>query len=135
MANFRLEIVTPSGKIYSNDVEFVLVRTTEGDMGILANHSPFVAGLAVGEMIVREEKGKEIPYYVSGGFLEINSNKVIVLVDEAMLASEIDLENARKEAAFAEEKLKKLTEDKYIILTQKSLHEALVKVSIAEKLL
>ena len=56
MANFRLEIVTPSGKIYSNDVEFVLVRTTEGDMGILANHSPFVAGLAVGEMIVREEK-------------------------------------------------------------------------------
>ncbi|MCF2626411.1 ATP synthase F1 subunit epsilon [Fusobacterium perfoetens] len=135
MANFRLEIVTPSGKIYSNDVEFVLVRTTEGDMGILANHSPFVAGLAVGEMIVREEKGKEIPYYVSGGFLEINSNKVIVLVDEAMLASEIDLENARKEAAFAEEKLKKLTEDKNIILTQKSLHEALVKVSIAEKLL
>ena len=135
MANFRLEIVTPSGKIYSNDGEFVLVRTTEGDMGILANHSPFVAGLAVGEMIVREEKGKEIPYYVSGGFLEINSNKVIVLVDEAMLASEIDLENARKEAAFAEEKLKKLTEDKNIILTQKSLHEALVKVSIAEKLL
>lgn len=135
MANFRLEIVTPGGKIYSNDVEFVLVRTTEGDMGILANHSPFVAGLAVGEMIVREEKGKEIPYYVSGGFLEINSNKVIVLVDEAMLASEIDLENARKEAAFAEEKLKKLTEDKNIILTQKSLHEALVKVSIAEKLL
>ena len=45
------------------------------------------------------------------------------------------LENARKEAAFAEEKLKKLTEDKNIILTQKSLHEALVKVSIAEKLL
>ena len=135
MANFRLEIVTPSGKIYSNDVEFVLVRTTEGDIGILANHSPFVAGLAVGEMIVREEKGKEIPYYVSGGFLEINSNKVIVLVDEAMLASEIDLENVRKEAAFAEEKLKKLTEDKNIILTQKSLHEALVKVSIAEKLL
>ncbi|WP_300356490.1 ATP synthase F1 subunit epsilon [Fusobacterium sp.] len=135
MANFRLEIVTPTGKIYSKDVEFVLARTTEGDMGILANHSPFVAGLAVGEMIVREEKGKEIPYYVSEGFLEINSNKVIVLVDEAMLASEIDLEKAKKEAIFAEEKLKKLTEDKNFILTQKSLHEALVKVSIAEKLL
>lgn len=135
MANFKLEIVTPTGKIYSNEVEFVLVRTTEGDMGILANHSPFVASLAIGEMIVREEKGKEIPYYVSEGFIEINSNKVIVLVDEAMLASEIDLEKARKEAVFAEEKLKKLTEDKNFVLTQKSLHEALVKVSIAEKLL
>ena len=135
MANFKLEIVTPTGKIYSNEVEFVLVRTTEGDMGILANHSPFVASLAIGEMIVREEKGKEIPYYVSEGFIEINSNKVIVLVDEAMLASEIDLEKARKEAVFAEEKLKRLTEDKNFVLTQKSLHEALVKVSIAEKLL
>ena len=135
MANFTLEIVTPNGKIYSKEVEFVLVRTTEGDMGILANHAPFVAGLAVGEMNVREAKGKEVPYYVSGGFLEISSNKVIVLVDEAILASEIDLEKARKEAAFAEEKLKKLSEDKNLILTQKSLHEALVKVSIAEKLL
>lgn len=135
MANFRLEIVTPKGKLYSNDVEFVLARTTEGDMGILANHAPFVAGLTVGEMVVRETKGKEIPYYVSGGFLEINSNKVIVLVDEAMLASEIDLEKAKKEVALAEEKLKKLSEDKNLILTQKTLHEALVKVSIAEKLL
>lgn len=135
MANFRLEIVTPKGKLYSNDVEFVLARTTEGDMGILANHAPFVAGLTVGEMVVREAKGKEIPYYVSGGFLEINSNKVIVLVDEAMLASEIDLEKAKKEVALAEEKLKKLSEDKNLILTQKTLHEALVKVSIAEKLL
>lgn len=135
MANFRLEIVTPKGKLYSNDAEFVLARTTEGDMGILANHAPFVAGLTVGEMVVREAKGKEIPYYVSGGFLEINSNKVIVLVDEAMLASEIDLEKAKKEVALAEEKLKKLSEDKNLILTQKTLHEALVKVSIAEKLL
>ena len=135
MANFRLEIVTPKGKLYSNDVEFVLARTTEGDMGILANHAPFVAGLTVGEMVVSETKGKEIPYYVSGGFLEINSNKVIVLVDEAMLASEIDLEKAKKEVALAEEKLKKLSEDKNLILTQKTLHEALVKVSIAEKLL
>lgn len=135
MANFKLEIVTPKGKIYSKEVEFVLARTTEGDMGILANHAPFVAELAVGEMIVREEKGKEMSYYISGGFLEINSNKVIVLVDEAMLASEIDLEMARRDAAYAEEKLRKLTEDKNLVLTQKTLHEALVKVSIAEKLL
>ncbi len=135
MANFRLEIVGPAGKIYSKDVEFVLVRTTEGDMGILPNHSPFVAALAIGEMMVREEKGKEISYYVSEGFLEINNNKVIILADEAMLSTDIDIEAARKEAALAEEKLKKLSEDKTILMTQKSLHEALVKINIAEKLL
>lgn len=135
MANFRLEIVGPAGKIYSKDVEFVLVRTTEGDMGILPNHSPFVAALAIGEMMVREEKGKEISYYVSEGFLEINNNKVIILADEAILSTDIDIEAARKEAALAEEKLKKLSEDKTILMTQKSLHEALVKINIAEKLL
>ena len=135
MANFKLEIVGPSGKVYSNDVEFVLVRTTEGDMGILPNHSPFVAGLAIGEMMVREEKGKEISYYISEGFLEINNNKVIILADEAILSTDIDIEVARKEAALAEERLKKLTEDKNLLMARKSLHEALVKVSIAEKLL
>ena len=135
MANFKLEIVGPSGKVYSNDVEFVLVRTTEGDMGILPNHSPFVAGLAIGEMMVREEKGKEIFYYISEGFLEINNNKVIILADEAILSTDIDIEAARKEAALAEERLKKLTEDKNLLMARKSLHEALVKVSIAEKLL
>lgn len=135
MANFRLEIVTPTGKIYSKDIEFVLVRTTEGNMGILPNHSPFVAALDVGEMMVREEKGKEISYYVSEGFLEISNNKVIILADEAMLSTEIDIEAARKAAALAEEKLKKLSEDKNILMTQKALHEALVKVNIAEKLL
>ena len=134
MANFKLEIVGPSGKVYSNDVEFVLVRTTEGDMGILPNHSPFVAGLAIGEMMVREEKGKEISYYISEGFLEINNNKVIILADEAILSTDIDIEAARKEAALAEERLKKLTEDKNLLMARKSLHEALVKVSIAEKL-
>ena len=135
MANFKLEIVGPSGKVYSNDVEFVLVRTTEGDMRILPNHSPFVAGLAIGEMMVREEKGKEISYYISEGFLEINNNKVIILADEAILSTDIDIEAARKEAALAEERLKKLTEDKNLLMARKSLHEALVKVSIAEKLL
>ncbi len=135
MANFKLEIIGPNGKLYSNDIEFLLVRTTEGDMGILANHAPFVAGLAVGEMVVRIEKGNELSYFVSGGFLEINSNKVIVLADEAMPSAEIDLEKVKKEAALAEEKLKKMSEDKNILLTQKALQEALVKVRIAEKLL
>ena len=135
MANFRLEIVTPKGKIYSKEVEFVLARTTEGDMGILANHAPFVAELAVGEMIVREEKGKEIPYYVSGGFLEISNNNVTILADEAMASELIDLERAKKEAEEAKAKLEKLKEDKDILMTEKNLNAALTKVRLAEKLL
>lgn len=135
MANsFRLEVVTPLAKILSEEVEFIMIRTTDGDMGILANHSPFVAGLATGEMKIRSN-GKEDFFYVSGGFMEISNNVVTVLADEAMNIKDIDLEIARKEAQIAKEKLDKLAEDKDYANVQKILTQALTKVKIAERML
>ncbi len=135
MANsFKLELVTPLAKILSEEVEFIMLRTTEGDMGILPNHSPFVAGLATGEMKVRI-KGKESFYYVSGGFVEISENIVTILADEAMDAKDIDLELAKKEAEIAKKKLEKANEDMEFINIQKKLTRALTKVKIAEKYL
>lgn len=133
MANtFRLEVVTPLRKVFSQDVEFVMLRTTEGDMGILPNHAPFVASLAIGEMKVRVG-GQDTIYFVSGGFLEISKDKTIILADEAMLASEIDVERARKQAEIARERLEKLSEEKDLAMVQKNLQEALTQVKIAEK--
>jgi F-type H+-transporting ATPase subunit epsilon len=128
MANsFKLELVTPLAKILSEEVNFVMLRTTEGDMGILPNHSPFVAGLATGEMKIRNN-GQENFYYVSGGFVEISDNVVTILADEAMDIKDIDLEAARKEAQIAKEKLEKIAEDIDIATVQKSLTQALTKV-------
>ncbi|MDX8336313.1 MULTISPECIES: F0F1 ATP synthase subunit epsilon [Cetobacterium] len=135
MANsFKLELVTPLAKILSEEVNFVMLRTTEGDMGILPNHSPFVAGLATGEMKIRNN-GQENFYYVSGGFVEISDNVVTILADEAMDIKDIDLEAARKEAQIAKEKLEKIAEDIDIATVQKSLTQALTKVKLAEKML
>lgn len=135
MANsFKLELVTPLSKILSEEVNFVMLRTTEGDMGILPNHSPFVAGLATGEMKVRNT-GQEKFYYVSGGFVEISDNVVTILADEAMDVKDIDLEAARKEAQIAKEKLEKIAEDIDIANVQKTLTQALTKVKLAEKML
>lgn len=135
MANsFKLELVTPLSKILSEEVNFVMLRTTEGDMGILPNHSPFVAGLATGEMKVRNN-GQEKFYYVSGGFIEISDNVVTILADEAMDVKDIDLEAARKEAQIAKEKLEKIAEDIDIANVQKTLTQALTKVKLAEKML
>ncbi|MCQ8212471.1 F0F1 ATP synthase subunit epsilon [Cetobacterium somerae] len=135
MANsFKLELVTPLAKILSEEVNFVMLRTTEGDMGILPNHSPFVAGLATGEMKVRNN-GQEKFYYVSGGFVEISDNIVTILADEAMDVKDIDLEAARREAQIAKEKLEKIAEDIDIANVQKSLTQALTKVKLAEKML
>ncbi|MGL5278137.1 MAG: F0F1 ATP synthase subunit epsilon [Cetobacterium sp.] len=135
MANsFKLELVTPLAKILSEEVNFVMLRTTEGDMGILPNHSPFVAGLATGEMKVKNN-GQEKFYYVSGGFVEISDNVVTILADEAMDVKDIDLEAARKEAQIAKEKLEKRAEDIDIANVQKTLTQALTKVKLAEKML
>ncbi|MGL4687520.1 MAG: ATP synthase F1 subunit epsilon [Fusobacteriaceae bacterium] len=133
MSKFKLKVVTSHKILLDKEVDFIMLRTTEGDMGILANHSPFVSELCIGEMKVREDSVEE-SYFLSGGFLEVSSDNVVtILADEAMHTKDIDVERARKEAGKAEEKLKKIIEDKDIIMTQRALQEALTKVRLAEK--
>lgn len=133
MSTFKLKLVNSERVLLEEEAEFIMVRTTVGDMGILPNHAPFVSGLAVGEMKVKS-KGQEEYYFVSGGFLEISkSNIVTILADEAMNSKEIDMERARKEVEIAEAKLKKIQEDKEILMTQRALQEALTKVKLAER--
>lgn len=134
MATFKIKVVTYEEKVLEQEAEFVLVRTTEGDMGILPNHSPFIAGLSTGEMKIRLD-GKEDKYFVSEGLLEISNNVVTIIASEAIPADQLDVERAKKEVEELKAKLAKMQEDKDILLTQKNLHKALMKVQVAEKLL
>ena len=131
MATFKLEVITPLKLVISDDAERVILRTTEGDMGILANHAPLVAELAVGEMKIKSN-GNEERFFVSGGFLEISKNRTLVLADEAINVNDIDVETARKEAELAKQKLAKLKEDRDIAVTQRALETALTKVGMVE---
>ena len=132
MATFNFEIITPHEKVLTKEAERVILRTVEGDMGILANHAPFVSELAPGEMKVVAE-GYEERFFVSGGFLEISREKTLVLADEAVNVKDIDVAQAKKEAEEAKAKLAKLKEDRDIAITQKALQDALTKVKLAEK--
>ena len=134
MATFKIKVVTYEEKVLEQEAEFVLVRTTEGDIGILPNHSPFIAGLSTGEMKIRLN-GKEEKYFVSEGLLEISNNVVTIIATEAIPADQLDVERAKKEVEELKAKLAKMQEDKDILLTQKNLHKALMKVQVAEKLL
>lgn len=134
MATFKIKVVTYEEKVLEQEAEFVLVRTTEGDMGILPNHSSFIAGLSTGEMKIRLN-GKEEKYFVSEGLLEISNNVVTIIATEAIPADQLDVERAKKEVEELKAKLAKMQEDKDILLTQKNLHKALMKVQVAEKLL
>lgn len=134
MATFKIKVVTYEEKVLEQEAEFVLVRTTEGDMGILPNHSPFIVGLSTGEMKIRLN-GKEEKYFVSEGLLEISNNVVTIIATEAIPADQLDVERAKKEVEELKAKLAKVQEDKDILITQKNLQQALMKVHIAEKLL
>ena len=96
MAAMRLEIVTAERVVYSEDVDILVAPGIEGELAILPNHAPLLTVLKPGE--IRVVRGDEESYIaVSGGFMEVMTNKVTLLADTAERAEEIDIE--RTEAA------------------------------------
>jgi F-type H+-transporting ATPase subunit epsilon len=96
----RLEIVTPEKRVLDADVDSVTVPTASGEAGILPHHAPLVSALRPG-IVTYNIKGGVNRLAVSAGFVEVNSDKVAVLVDSAETAEEIDVAaaNADREAA------------------------------------
>ena len=85
----RLEIVTPEKKIYSDDVDSVVVPGSEGEMGILTDHAPLMTMLQPGELCITKA-GQVTRLAIGSGFVEVSNNKVAVLTDMAVHESEID---------------------------------------------
>lgn len=107
MNTFPVSVITPSGEIFSADSAVKLsVRTQAGQIQVLANHTPLVSVLKIGQLVV-ETKNEEHRSAVFGGFLEIReSGEVIILADEAERATDIDVEQAEA----AKEKTQRLIE-------------------------
>ena len=100
----KLEIVTPEKKVFDETVDSVTVPTASGEAGILPNHAPLISALKPG-ILSYSNKGVTERLAVSGGFVEVSSNKVSVLTDTAETASEIDADAARAEREAAEKSL------------------------------
>jgi F-type H+-transporting ATPase subunit epsilon len=100
----RLEIVTPEKRVLDAEVDSVTLPTASGEAGILPFHAPLVSALKPGILTFtgKAESGK---LAVSSGFVEVNSNKVAVLVDTAETAEEIDAAAARSDREAAERAL------------------------------
>jgi F-type H+-transporting ATPase subunit epsilon len=97
----RLEIVTPDGTAYSEDVNMVTLPGVEGQLGILPRHIPLMTPMVAGEMIVRKD-GQDRFLVVGDGFVEITGDHVAILTDLAIAAENIDeakAEEARQLAA------------------------------------
>jgi F-type H+-transporting ATPase subunit epsilon len=100
----KLEIVTPEKRVLDAEVDSVTVPTASGEAGILTSHAPLISALKPG-ILTYTQKGNASKLVVSGGFVEVNSDKVAVLVDTAESADEIDVEAAKQMRESAEKSL------------------------------
>ena len=131
--SFNIEAITLSGVTFSTTAEFLKLRTVNGDIGIMADHMPLVTELSYGEMIVKQEKGEEVRYYIDGGFMEVNKERVLILGDEIIESSQIDIERAQREKEVEESKLSKLKEEEDIARANKKIQENLMKIKIGSR--
>lgn len=128
MDTFSLKVVSPSGmELEREDVSFLKVRTTRGDIGILAKHINYVTSLGEGQMIVRFSDKKELSFFVAGGFLEVKDNVVFVIAEDIIESSQEEIVRLQRQQAIEEATRQKVKEDRDILGTKKRIQDSLRK--------
>lgn len=109
MAKIKLEIISPNKVVYSADIDMLIVRSIAGDLGIMPKHAPLLAGLVPHAMRAMID-GTENLIAVSGGFIQVQPDKIIVLASAAELPIEIDINRAKKAYERAQKRLESFKE-------------------------
>jgi F-type H+-transporting ATPase subunit epsilon len=81
--SFSVDVVTPEAVIWTGEADFIAARTTEGEIGVLADHEPTMGALTAGAVVISSTDGATITVGVNGGFLQIFNNQVTLLTDRA----------------------------------------------------
>jgi len=127
----KLEVVTAERIVFSDDVDIVTALGAEGQMGILPHHSPLMTTLQPGELVIRKGSDQYI-LAISGGFLEIRPDHIIVLADTAERSEEIDITRAQAARQKAEDRLHEAgAVDK--AQAEAALTRAITRLKVAEK--
>jgi F-type H+-transporting ATPase subunit epsilon len=127
---FLLEIVTPYGLIFSEEVDEVTAPGSEGEFGVLPEHVPFVTTLKVGILTCRTGN-QTVIFFVSWAYCGVSPRRMLVLADSAEKSEEIDVERAKASMKRAEERLKKAEEIDFK-RAEAALERAVTRVQIAE---
>jgi F-type H+-transporting ATPase subunit epsilon len=127
----RLDIVTPDKVAYSEDVNMVIARATNGDLGILPGHAPLIAGLDIWPLRVITDEG-EIEIVLCSGFIEVRPEKVTILAACAELPETIDIARAEAARERAESRLKAADDSIDVTRAEAALRRAIVRLRVAE---
>jgi F-type H+-transporting ATPase subunit epsilon len=105
---FDVSLVTPDGAAYEGEAEMLIVPGAAGEIGVLARHAPLVATLKAGSTRVHVAEGDVREYATGPGFFKVELDRAIALVDDAVLAAEIDDERARGQLEEARAELERV---------------------------
>jgi F-type H+-transporting ATPase subunit epsilon len=134
MANtFNLDIVTPERKFFSGDIEEIVLKTPEGEIGILAGHTSMVIAVAVGPIRIKKD-GDWIEAVLTDGFMEIRQGKTVILTDTALWPNEVDLDRAESAKRRAEERLERQLSRIESMRSQAALARALARLKVGKEL-
>jgi F-type H+-transporting ATPase subunit epsilon len=132
MATIKLEIVTAEGVAFSDDVDEVVAPGIDGELGLLPHHTPLMTMLSPGELrIVRGANDYFLA--VSGGFLEVRPDRIIILADAAERADEIDIARAEAAKERAQQMIKAHPSQAEMAGAQAALQRSLVRLKVGEK--
>ena len=95
-----IRLLTPEGPVFDGVAQMVIVPSVAGEVGILARHAPFIAQLRVGDVRIHQPDGTIVVFATSEGYMAVEDDHLLVLVEQAELADELD--RARAETALAD---------------------------------
>lgn len=131
-AMLKLEIVTPTGQVYAQDVDMVTLPGTEGEMGILPQHAPLITTIGSGEIVARRGLSED-RILVTGGCAEVTAERVAIIAVFATDESAIDENNAEEARKRAEARLKEKLSPEETALVQAALTHSLNQIKIKRR--
>ncbi|EGW38902.1 F0F1 ATP synthase subunit epsilon [Desulfosporosinus sp. OT] len=124
---FSLRIVSPEGNVLKEDVEFAVIPGELGELGILPNHAPLIAGMDIG-VLRYNLNGAVKRVAVAGGFVEVIENSAIVLADTAELSEDIDVARAQEARERAKKRLSTRTNEIDVRRAEYALRRAAARI-------
>ena len=134
MATIQVDIVSAEGEIHSGEAAMVFAPASMGEVGIAPRHAPMLTTLKPGEVRVQDANGAEEAFYITGGMLEIQPSKVMILADTALRGDQLDEAAALAAQQSAEKALEGASQETDVARAQAELEEARARYRAAQKL-
>ena len=134
MPTIQVDIVSAEGEIHSGDAVMVFAPASMGEVGIAPRHAPMLTTLKPGEVRVQDEEGTEQAFYITGGIIEVQPTRVMILADTALRGDQLDEAAALAAQQEAEKALEGASQETDLARAQAELEEARARYRAAQKL-